>query len=249
MAQSGFTPISLYYSATAAAAPTAGNLVAGELAINVTDGKLYYKDNAGVVQVIATKGSAVVGGSNTEVQFNNAGVLAGSSNLTWNGTTLAVTGALTASADSAFNSTGAVKVSTGTTGQQPGTPAAGMFRFNTTTVKFEGYNGTVWGAIGGGSTITNDTSTATNIYPALLNATTGEAANLYTSNAKLLYKPSTGEFQSAALVASNGIVVNSATVSVDYTIPSGSNAMSAGPVTVASGITVTVPSGSTWAII
>jgi hypothetical protein len=124
-----------------------------------------------------------------------------------------------------------------------------MFRFNTTTVKFEGYNGTVWGAIGGGSTITNDVGTATNIFPALLNATSGEAASLFTSNAKLLYKPSTGEFQSSALVASNGIVVNNATVSVDYTIPSGSNAVSAGPVTVASGITVTVPSGSVWAII
>ena len=53
MAASGFTPISLYHSTTAAAAPTAVNLVSGELAINITDGKLYYKDNAGVVKVLA----------------------------------------------------------------------------------------------------------------------------------------------------------------------------------------------------
>jgi hypothetical protein len=55
MAQTNYTPIALYYSTTAAAAPTAGNLVNGELAINITDGKLYYKDNSGVVQVIANK--------------------------------------------------------------------------------------------------------------------------------------------------------------------------------------------------
>ena len=59
MAQTGFTPISIYYSATAAAAPTAGNLVAGELAINTNDGKLYYKDSSGVVQTIASKAGAL----------------------------------------------------------------------------------------------------------------------------------------------------------------------------------------------
>jgi hypothetical protein len=55
MAATGSTPISLYYTTTAAAAPTAGNLVAGELAINTNDGKLFYKDSSGVVQTIASK--------------------------------------------------------------------------------------------------------------------------------------------------------------------------------------------------
>lgn len=55
MAQSGFTPIQLYYSTTSAAAPTPINLASGELAINITDGKLYYKDNLGAVQTIADK--------------------------------------------------------------------------------------------------------------------------------------------------------------------------------------------------
>jgi hypothetical protein len=49
--------------------------------------------------------------------------------------------------------------------------------------------------------------------------------------------------------ASNGLVVNSASVSASYSIPSGSNAMSVGPVTVASGQTVTVPSGSRWVVL
>lgn len=55
MAQAGYTPISLYYSTTTAATPTAGNLANGELAINITDGKLFYKDNTNAVQVIGWK--------------------------------------------------------------------------------------------------------------------------------------------------------------------------------------------------
>ena len=104
-----------------------------------------------------------------------------------------------------------------------------------------------WSALG--STINNDTTTATDLFPIFSNATSGTATTVFTSNAKLLYKPSTGELQASAVVASNGIVVNNATVAVDYTIPSGSNAMSAGPVTINSGITVTVASGSTWVVV
>jgi hypothetical protein len=48
----------MYYSSTASASPTAANLIAGELAINTNDGRLFYKDSAGVVQVLATKASA-----------------------------------------------------------------------------------------------------------------------------------------------------------------------------------------------
>jgi len=42
---------------------------------------------------------------------------------------------------------------------------------------------------------------------------------------------------------------NDQTVTQDYTITSGKNAMSAGPLTINSGITVTVPTGSTWTIV
>lgn len=43
--------------------------------------------------------------------------------------------------------------------------------------------------------------------------------------------------------------VNPTTVSVNYTIPTNYNAMTAGPITVNSGVTVTVPSGSTWTVV
>jgi hypothetical protein len=49
--------------------------------------------------------------------------------------------------------------------------------------------------------------------------------------------------------ASNGIITNSKTVSSSYTIPATDNAVSAGPVTVASGQSVTVSSGSRWVVL
>lgn len=42
---------------------------------------------------------------------------------------------------------------------------------------------------------------------------------------------------------------NGQTVTVDYTLTTNKNAMSAGPITIASGITVTVPSGSEWIVL
>ena len=59
MAQTGYTPILIYASSTGGNAPAAGNLtnstLGSELAINITDGKLFYKDNANAVQVIGWK--------------------------------------------------------------------------------------------------------------------------------------------------------------------------------------------------
>jgi len=113
-------------------------------------------------------------------------------------------------------------------------------------------NGTtaVWAvASGSGATITNDTSTSTNVYPTFAAATSGALSTIYTSNAKLLYKPSTGELTSTAVAASNGIFVNSLTIGTSYTIASGYSGMSAGTVTISSGVTVTVSSGSRWVVV
>lgn len=190
------------------------------------------------------------GTTNAVVFLNGSKVQTTSSNFTWNGTTLGLTGALTATLDSTFSSTGALGISKGTTAQRPGSPATSMIRYNTTTNEFEGYSGSSpsWKSIGG-SALSNDTSTSTNLYPVFAAATTGTAQNLYTGNARLLYKPSTGEFQATTQVASNGIFVNSATIAEDYTVPAGSNAGSFGPITVDSGITVTVTGDSVWTVV
>jgi len=163
MAASGFTPLSLYYSATTTNAPTAGNLVNGELAINITDGKLFYKDNSGVVQVIATKSAT-------------SGIFIG---------------------------TGAITVPVGTTAQEP-TGVQGMLRFNTTTGSFEGYNGTVWGAIGGGgaSTITRTDFTATSGQTVFTISYVAGAIDVYRNGIKLA---------NADYTATNGTSVTLAT--------------------------------------
>ena len=155
MAQTGYTPIQIYQSSTAANVPLAVNLLAGELAINTADGKLFYKDSGGVVQTMATKGTALIGGSNTQIQYNNAGTVAGSANLTFNGTVLTVsstvsatnlTGTLTTAAQPNITSTGTlssltvsgianlnaianVRVSGGTNGQVIKTDGAGNLSF------------------------------------------------------------------------------------------------------------------------
>jgi hypothetical protein len=77
MSQAGYTPISLYYSSTTTNAPTAGNLASGELAINITDGKLFYKDNAGAVQVIAWKTTPVSAGGTGSTTLTANNVLLG----------------------------------------------------------------------------------------------------------------------------------------------------------------------------
>ena len=92
MSQAGYTPILSYSSATASAVPLAANLSQGELAINTNDGKLFYKDSAGVVQTMASKATGAIGGSTTQIQFNNAGALGGSASLTWSGTVLTSSG-------------------------------------------------------------------------------------------------------------------------------------------------------------
>jgi hypothetical protein len=100
--------------------------------------------------------------------------------------------------------TGSAIIPTGTTAQRDGSPASGYFRYNSTLNSFEGYNGTAWGAVGGG-------------------ATGG-------SNNAVFYE-------------------NDQTVTADYTISTNKNAMSAGTITINSGVTVTIPSGSTWVIV
>jgi hypothetical protein len=218
----------------------------GQAGVSVAAGEkvTVYYNGTDYVKIAGTVANAA--GSNTQVQFNNSGLFGASANLTWNGTVLSTTG-FTASSDSTFTSTGALSISKGTTGERP-TPASGMLRFNTTTTEFEGYNGTAWASVGGAA-LSNDTSTATNVFPLFANATSGTASTLFTSNAKFLYKPSTGELSSSVVNASNGIYVNSQSIAVSYTIAAGYSGMSSGPVTIASGQSVTVASGSRWVVL
>ena len=94
MSQSGYTPIQLYRTTTASAAPTSGNLTAGELAININDADmaLYAKNNSGTVKRIinnpaglkypaadGTAGQGIVTDGAGNLSFGSAGISAGKS--------------------------------------------------------------------------------------------------------------------------------------------------------------------------
>jgi hypothetical protein len=100
--------------------------------------------------------------------------------------------------------TGSTRIPSGTEAQRDGSPSAGFFRFNSDVAKFEGYNGTAWGSVGGG-------------------ATGGGADEVF--------------------------IQNSQAVTTNYTIPATKNAMSTGPVTINSGVTVTISSGARYVVI
>lgn len=119
--------------------------------------------------------------------------------------TFGSTGDATFTANVLLSGTGYLDLPTGTTGQRPGTPNSGMIRFNSTTVSFEGYNGTSWGSLGGAGA-------------------TGAGGDLV-------------------------FFENDQVVSNSYTLSTNKNAMTAGPITIDSGVTVTVPAGQSWVIV
>ena len=86
MSQSGFTPIQLYRTTTAAAIPTAGNLAAGELGINLTDERLYFKNAAGVVKLLASNSGALGTVTSVDVSGGTTGLTTSGGPITSSGT-------------------------------------------------------------------------------------------------------------------------------------------------------------------
>ena len=89
MSAPGYTSLKLYRSSTPGAQPTAANLADGELAINTTDEKLFFKNTGGTVVSIST---AVSGGTVTSVAASG-----GTTGLTFSGSPITTSGTLTLS--------------------------------------------------------------------------------------------------------------------------------------------------------
>ena len=66
---------------------------------------------------------------------------------------------------------------------------------------------------------------------------------------RAVYQDNALTANSPQISASNGLILNSNTVNSSFSIPNGSNAISVGPVTVATGQSVTIPSGSRWVVL
>jgi len=153
--------------------------------------------NVGAGKTLDVAGTAIIATTDINGGTIDGTVIGGAAQAAASVTTL------TATADSTFDSTGAVKVPVGSTAERPA-GAIGKIRYNSTLSRYEGYSGTAWSQIGGG-------------------ATGGGSDQVFVENDQI--------------------------VTVDYTITSGKNASSAGPITINSGITVTVPTGSRWLVL
>ena len=113
---------------------------------------------------------------------------------------------------------------------------------NTTYYAIVAQTGTEW-EVGIGTYASSGTTLARTVV--LSSSNSGSAVN-FSAGTKDVFVTYPSE---RAVIGGEGYVENAATVAVSSTITAGNNAMSAGPVTVNSGITVTVPSGSRWVVV
>jgi hypothetical protein len=153
---------------TFVAAPLNGDqidiMITGELVtlslnpLGLNNHNLITVDASGNVEVNSlavadlTDNRIVLAGTNGELEDN--------ANLTFDGTVMTV------------NTTGALQLPVGSTGQQP-TPVVGMIRYNTTDGSFEGYDGTAWGALGGGSSFDQSLNTTDDVTFNTVSVTAG----------------------------------------------------------------------------
>ena len=187
-----------FYLGAQSSNPTVDNngdaVTAGDWYFNTTSNETrIYNGSAWQVTAIASAGLLTVA--------NNLSDLASA---TTSRTNLGLGTAATTAATAYVAQTGTTASATvpnGTTAQRDGSPANGMFRYNSTLSEFEGYAAGAWGSIGGGAS------------------------------------------------AGGAIYENTDDITDNYTLTTGSNGMSVGPITIAATKTVTVPSGQRWVIL
>jgi len=226
MAQAGFTPISLYFSTTAAAVPTSGNLVAGELALNTLDEKLYFKNSAGTVKLLASNATSApvlsfqtsLGGLTPSTATTGVVTLAGTLNTTSGGTGLT---SFTAG-DVPYYASGSVlsKLAIGT---------AGQFLTSTGTAPqwstLSGVAVTTFSAGTTGFTPSSATSGAVTLAGTLIVANGGTGQTTFTAN-RVLYGNGTAGLNSSANLTFDGTSLTTASAVLNYTgtaVPFGGN--------------------------
>jgi len=137
---------------------------------------------------------------------------------------------------------------------------AGALYYNTTVPEMRLYTGSAWVAayVSGAGFVAQSSSTGSAYMPA---GTTGQrdgspsAGYLRFNSTLAKFEGYNGTAWSSVGGGATGggsddiFIENGQTVTTNYTISTNKNAMSTGPITINSGITVTVPSGSNWVVL
>jgi len=221
MAQTGYTPIQLYHSTTALSVPLAADLETGELALNVADGKLYYKDGGGAVQLLTSAGTG--GGTVTSVSGSG-----GTTGLTLSGGPITNSGTLTLS--------GTLNILNGGTGQTTANAALNALIPSqaTNSGKFLTTDGTntSWATVGGGGggvtavnaafpiTVTGSTTPTIGLAngAGAVTGSTGTGA-MVCNISPTLVTPALGTPSALVLTNATGLTSTQVTTALTYTPP------------------------------
>ena len=222
------------------------------IVINQSNSSIVFKGSAttgvtltaGDKALIAWNGSdfirvgASAGGSNTQVQYNDSGNLAGSANLTFDGTTLTAAGFADSSltsgrvtyAGASGNLTDSANLTYDGTNLQIG--SQGDLRLGDS-------DNSNWVAFQAPATV------ATNVTWTLPSAD-GTSDQVLTTNGSGTLSFAT---VSSPAKASGSIIVNNTTINENYTIPSGTNGFSVGLITMSTSYGITVSTNQRWLVV
>lgn len=287
--------------------PTTTDLQAGEIALNMADGLMFYRDTSNnIKQVGATLSTVGTAGTYTKVTTDAYGRVTTGTTLSagdvptlnqnttgyaatlQTGRTIGMTGDVTwtsASFNGSANVTGTATlansgVTAATYGSSTNIPQIAIDAKGRITsasnvavsipsgsISVTGGDLTMSGSTG--TAITNATlansgvtagtynNSATANQPLTIDAkgrvtATGTAVTITPAFSSITSKPTTlsgyGITDGASFAAGGAIMEYAQTISANYTITSGKNALSVGDITIATGVTVTIPSGSRWVI-
>jgi hypothetical protein len=248
--------VQLKRSNVANSVPSAGNLVPGELAINYTDGNLFYKNSSNVVTVIASNQFVSVSGNITGGNVLTGGVVSATGNITGNyifGNGSQLTGLAAGTANSALQLlNGTTNLSTAPNGNANLTIGG-----TSNVVVWDATGQYVTGVVSASGNVTGNYFIGNGSQLTGINATSSQISN-GTSNVAIV--TANGNVQVAVAAVANSVVIGAGSLFVQGPIstpkvintlalvPNVVNAVMISPLTISALGNIFVPTDSTLTI-